>query len=141
MMTPPKKVKWVQLNVRVANELRDKLTKDAQRNGVSINIEAAKRLGRSYVEAEALGGEEARDLLHLMTKAFLLAGSRAAGGRKPSSWLTENEDAYAAGVAAVLEVLLMGQPNAVLEKILNQIESLKGRVATKFVNAPERAAS
>jgi hypothetical protein len=140
MMTPPKKVKWVQLNVRVASELRDKLTKEAKKNGVSINVQAAQMLGRAFEEREALGGEVGREMLLFLADAFVRAGNRAAKDRKISEWINE-PDAYEAAMFNVVDALMIRQPGITLEKLLMKTESLKGRFSTKFVNAPERAPS
>lgn len=133
MATPRKKSRPVQFNVRVASELRDSLKRSAKKNGVSLNVEAVRWLGRHLAEEAMLGGEEARERLQFITNTFVLAGSSAAGGRKLSSWIGE-PTAYSAGMFALIESLMLGQPGATLEKCRLQIESLKGRVATHFVN-------
>jgi hypothetical protein len=128
-----KKRKTVQLNVLVARELRDKLTREAKRNGVSLNVEAAKRLGKSFAEDEMLGGEEGRRRLQSISNVFMLAGSTAAGGRKLSSWIGE-PTAYSAGMYALIESVMIGQPDCTLDKCLLQIESLTGRVTRHFLH-------
>jgi hypothetical protein len=135
MMTPPKKTTWVQLNVRVVSELRDKLTKEAKKNGVSINVQAAQMLGRAFGERDVLGGEIGREMLLYLAIAFVQAGKNAADGREISQWINE-PDAYATAMFNTFEALMVRQPGITLETCRMQIESLRGRIETKFLNRP-----
>jgi hypothetical protein len=132
----PKKKKTVQLNVLVASELRDRLSKKAKRHENSLNAECAKRLGEALAVEDMLGGEEARRRLQAMTDVFVAVGNRAAGDRKFSQWVTE-PTAYSAAMFALIESVMLGQPDCTFEKCRMQIESLRGRIATHFANKGE----
>jgi hypothetical protein len=133
VMPRPRKPGVVAVKIRLAQSLVDKLEAAAKQHGDSFNAEAAKRLGKSFAEEEAFGGEKGRGLLYLMASAFVTAGERAAGGRKLSSWIKEPEP-YAAAMSGVIYALIMGQPDATLHKCLAQLDGVKGRIASHFVN-------
>ena len=132
-VSPKKKRKTVQLNVLVASELRDKLSKEAKRNGVSLNAEAAQRLGKSFAEEKMLGGEKGRRRLQSITNVFVVAGTSAASGRELSLWIDE-PTAYSLAMFALIESAMLGQPDCTLDKCRMQIASLKGRIETHFLN-------
>jgi hypothetical protein len=132
-MPRPRKPDVVAIKIRIAASLVDKLEAAAKQHGNSFNAEAAKRLGKSFAEEEAYGGEKGRELLYLMASSFVVAGDRAAGGRKLSSWIKE-PGPYAAAMSGVLYALIMGQPDATLETCLKQLASVKGRIASHFAN-------
>jgi hypothetical protein len=144
-MALPKKTTWVQLNVRVADKLRDKLTKEAKKNGVSLNVWAAMKLGQGFAEEEAFGGDAGRRLLYHLATAFVFAGERyyrdhsKARHETPdvSKWI-DTPEAYTAAMLSATQALMLQQPSATLEKCLMQLKSLKGRIATHFLQTTER---
>jgi hypothetical protein len=120
------------VKIQLAVSLLDQLKAAAKRHGNSFNAEAANRLSKSFAEEEAFGGEDGRRLLYLVTAAFVLAGKAAAGNREISQWIT-NPKAYAAGMFGVLEALLIAQPGVSFETCNSQIESIRGRIATRLL--------
>jgi hypothetical protein len=135
MMPPPKKPKWVQLNVRVASELRDDLTDAAKDSGASINVQAAKMLGRSFLEEKMFDGKVGREMAYFLADAFVRAGKAAAPDRKISQWIND-PDVYVQAMFNVFEALMVRQPGITLKTCRMQIESLRGRIETKFLNRP-----
>jgi hypothetical protein len=151
MVAARKKSRAVQFNIRIADELRDNLKKAAKQNGVSLNVETAKRLGQSFAEEKAFGGEAGRRWLHFLADAFVFAGEhyyrnhirpkrktdRADEGPNVALWIEEPE-AYQAAMMDVIECLMRRQPGATYEKCIAQFESLRGIIGTHFVNQPGR---
>jgi len=132
-MPRPRKKGVVGIKIRLATDLISQLEAAAKKHKISFNHEATRRLGLSFGEEKAFGGEEGRRLLYFIATAFVLGGNRAAQGRKLSAWI-KDPDAYTAAMFALLHALMIGQPGATLERCLLQVESLKGRVATHFSN-------
>jgi hypothetical protein len=131
-MARPKKPDIAGVKIRLATSLVAQLETAAKKHGNSFNAEAAKRLGKSFAEEEAFGGKPGRDLLYFLTSAFVLAGNSAAGGRGINQWIKEPK-AYARAMFGVLEALLIAQPGVSLETCMMQIESMKGRIATRLL--------
>lgn len=144
-MMARKRTRPVQFNVRIAAELRDSLNRAAKQNGVSLNIETAKRLGGSFAEEKAFGGEAGRRLLFFIAAAFVFAGERfyrdhisprqktPPGELDVSLWIEEPEVHSAAMMNVIEQWMLHHQPGVTLEKCLLQVEDLKGRIATHFL--------
>ena len=141
-----KKSKPVQFNVRLASELVENLKKAAKQKGVSLNAETVERLGKSFAEEAAFGGEAGRRLLHFIATAFVFAGERYYRDRinpeqktRPgealdiSLWINEPE-AHAAAMLSAIEALMLHQPGVTAEKCRLQLLSLDGRIATRFLN-------
>jgi Arc-like DNA binding domain len=147
-MAARKKNRPVQFNVRIAAELRDNLNRAAKQNGVSLNVETTKRLGASFAEAKAFGGEAGRRWMYHITTMFVFAGERyyrdhikpkqqktdknADQGPNVALWIEEPE-AYQAAMMDVIEQLMRHQPGATWEKCKPQLDSLTGRIATYFL--------
>jgi len=145
-MPRPKKKGVVGIKLRVATELLSELEAAAKKSGHSFNAEAVARLGRSFSEEKAFGGEAGRRLLYFLATAFVFAGERHYRDRiKPkqktppgevlnvSLWIDEPE-AYAAAMMNVIEQLMLHQqPGVTLEKCVLQLKSLEGRIATHFL--------
>jgi hypothetical protein len=137
-----RKQRLVQLNVLVADELRDKLRKAAKKNGASLNGEAAARLGGSFAEAQAFGGEAGRRWLHFLATAFVVAGEnyyrnrinpkhKTGEGPNVSLWIDEPE-AYAEAMMNVIEQLMFHQPGVTYEKCIAQHDALHGIIFNHF---------
>jgi hypothetical protein len=131
-MPRPKSKDVVGVKIRLAAPLLAQLVAAAKKSGNSFNAEAASRLGKSFAEEEALGGEVGRRMLYFITSAFVLAGGRAAGDRKISLWINDPK-AYAAAMFGTFEALMIAQPGVTPETCNMQIESLKGRIATRLL--------
>jgi hypothetical protein len=131
-MSRTRKPEVVGVKIRLATELVSRLETAAKKRKVSFNHEAASRLGKSFAEEDAFGGEEGRRLLYFIASAFLLGGRGASGGREISQWINEPK-AYAAAMFGVLEALMVAQPGVSLETCELQIKSLRGRIATRLL--------
>jgi hypothetical protein len=131
-MARPKNKDVVAIKIRVAASLLAQLEVAAKKHGNSFNAEAAKRLGKSFAEEEVFGGEDGRRVLYFLTSAFVLAGKAAAGNRETSKWMSDPK-AYAAAMFGVLEALMIAQPGVSLETCVLQLESMKGRIATRLL--------
>jgi hypothetical protein len=131
-MAPPRKPDVVGVKIRLATSLVAKLEAAAKAHDNSFNAEAAKRLGKSFAEEEAFGGEDGRRVLYFLTSAFVLAGSSAAAGREINQWIKEPK-AYTAAMFAVLEALMTAQPNVSVETCEMQIASMRGRIKTRLL--------
>jgi hypothetical protein len=120
---------------RMRQSLRDALDEAAARHGQSLNSEIHARLERSFSEERALGGPEMRWLVELAVASFTFAGRM----RAPDDphWLG-NQEAYRAGLFALIDSLLAGIPDATPEDIAVEIEGLKGRLLTRLVHQRER---
>jgi hypothetical protein len=91
------------------------------------------RLGKSFSEEAAFGGEDGRQIMFFLTSAFILAGNAAAKNRNVSQWKADPK-AYAAAMVGVLEAMLSNQPPGVSIATINtQLESIKGRIATRLL--------
>ena len=131
-MSRTRKPDVVGVKVRLAASLVAQLEAAAKKHGDLFNAEAAKRLGKSFAEEEAFGGEDGRRVLYFLTSAFVLAGQAAAGNRETSRWMSDPK-AYAAGMFGVLEALMIAQPGVSLETCNLQLASMKGRIATRLL--------
>jgi hypothetical protein len=131
-MARPKKPDVVGVKIRLAASLVAQLEAAAKKHGDSFNAEAAKRLGRSFAEEDAFSGEAGRQVLYFLTSAFVLAGNAAADSREISQWITQPKP-YAAAMFAVLEALMTAQPGVSLTTCMMQLESMKGRIATRLL--------
>ncbi len=145
-MPRPRKKTVIGIKLRVAAELLAQLEAAAKKNKHSFNAEAAMRLGKSFGEEAAFGGEAGRRFLHFFATAFVFAGERhyrdrlspkqrQALGDAPnvSLWIDEPE-AYVAAMMATIEQLMLRQPNATHEKCVQQLKVLNAYIATHFVN-------
>lgn len=121
------------LNMRTTKETREKLESAAAANGRSLAQEVEVRLERSFAEDEGFGGPEMRQLAYLMTASFAVAGQRGAAD-KPD-WITDPYN-YSAGVAGVLDALLIGFPKG--EGKALAIEHVVGRLLTRLKQEKER---
>ena len=143
MMVGRRKNKPVQFNVLVASELRDRLRKEAKKNGVSLNAETAARLGKAFAEETAFGGEAGRGFLYFLATTFVFAGERYYRDHispeqkvlppNVSLWINQPE-AHEAAMMSAIQALMLHQPSATLDKCRMQIVSLKGRIETHFLN-------
>jgi hypothetical protein len=122
--------------LRLPGELRAALDQAAAGHGRSVNAEIVARLQASFSEERALGGPEMRWLVELAVASFTFAGRL----RAPDDphWL-RNQEAYRAGLFALIDSLLAGIPDATPEDIAVEIEGLKGRLLTRLVHQRERA--
>jgi hypothetical protein len=148
VMPRPKKKGVVGIKIRLATELVSELEAAAKKRGHSFNAEAAIRLGKSFGEEEAFGGEAGRRWMHFITDTFVFAGERyyrdriskepADKARKSdvSLWI-ENPEVYAAAMMSVIQTLMLQQPKATEKKCMLQLKSLEGRIASHFLEATE----
>jgi hypothetical protein len=126
----------VGVKLRLATSLVAKLEASAKRSGVSFNHEAVQRIAKSYAEENAFGGEEGRRVIYAIATAFIMTGTRAAGGRKPSAWLADAKVCDRA-LLAVVDALLTLHPGISSETLLIA-ESIKSRIASRLVNQPKQ---
>lgn len=144
-MPRPKKKGVVGIKLRMATELLSELEAAAKKSRHSFNAEAVARLGRSFAEEKAFGGEAGRRLLYFIATAFVFAGERYyRDSIKPkqktppgealdvSLWIDEPE-AYAEAMMNVIEQLMLHQPGLTLEKCVLQVKSLESYIATHFL--------
>jgi hypothetical protein len=151
-MARPKKPGVVGVKIRLAASLVAQLEAAAKKTpGRSFNAECAMRLGRSFGEEEAFGGEAGRRLIHFLAAAFVFAGERYYCDRinpkhktppgetlDASLWIDEPE-AYDAAMMSVTEQLMLHrQPGVTPEKVRLQLMSLKMTAATHFANKSSR---
>lgn len=132
-MSRTRKPDVVGIKIRLGTELVSRLEAAAKKRKpeISFNHECAARLGKSFAEEDAFGGEDGRQIMYFLTSAFILAGNAAAKGRNVSQWKADPK-AYVAAMAGVLEAMLSNQPPGVSITAINtQLESIKGRVATR----------
>lgn len=120
------------LNMRTTKETREKLESAAAANGRSLAQEVEARLEASFAEERGFGGPEMRQLAYLMTSAFQVASQRDATDK---NWVT-NPYSYGAGVAGVLDALLIGFPNG--EEKARVIEYVIGRLLTRLEHEKEQ---
>jgi hypothetical protein len=118
--------------LKVTPEVKRRLDAAARAEGRTQSQVAEMLLERAFREEELFGGAAARQLTHLMSAAFVVAGRRSG----LSEW-TRDVAAYVDGVAAVLDTLLTGLPASNADRKL-AIEALTSRLLTYL--AQERLA-
>ena len=142
-MPRPAKKDVVGIKIRLAAELLANLEAAAKKSGRSFNAEAVARLGQSFAEEKAFGGEAGRRLLYFVTTAFVFAGegyyyaqqlkAPPSSGPKVSVWINDPQT-YAAAMMGAIEALILGQPDATVENCMLQLKSLAARIQTRFIN-------
>lgn len=149
-MSGRKAKKIIQAKIRIAAELQSQLEAAAKKRGHSFNTEAAMRLGKSFGEEKAFGGEAGRRLMYFIMSAFVFAGERyyrdrlspkqkqAPGGAIDVSLWIDEPKAYAAAMMNVIEQLMLHQPGVTEEECWAQVKSLEGTLGTHFANKRRR---
>ena len=125
--------KRVALGLKVTSEIKQRLDEEARKSGRTQSQQAELMIERSFAEEGAFGGPEVRQMAHLMAAAFAVAGQRAAAGK--ADWIADPY-AYGAGVAGVLDALLIGFPNG--EDKARQLEALVGRLLSRLAREKEQ---
>jgi hypothetical protein len=125
--------KRVSLGLKVTSEIKQRLDEEARKHGRTQSQQAELMIERSMAEENAFGGPEMGQLVYLMASSFVVAGQRHAAG-KPD-WIT-NPYNYGAGVAGVLDALLIGFPNG--EDKALALEALIGRLLSRIVREKEQ---
>jgi hypothetical protein len=126
----------VQFNIRLGTERREELRKAARQHGVSLTVETAKRLGRSFDEERLLGGEEIHRFMFVLAAVSVPAGRNAANDDK-LPWI-EQPRAYDAFLRALLDTALNMHPGISADTILIA-ESFKNFILTRLANQPKQA--
>lgn len=146
-MPRPKKKGVVGIKLRMATEFLSELEAAAKKSGHSFNAEAVARLGRSFSEEKAFGGEAGRRWMYYITTMFVVSGERyyrdhirpkqktdkADEWSNVALWINEPE-AYQAAMMDVIEELMVNQPEITPEKFKAQMLSLEGRVKGRVIN-------
>jgi hypothetical protein len=122
----------IQLNLRFDEKLRRQIERAAERNGRSMNAEIVGRLSGSLAIDDSLGGPELRRVSNLMTAAFNHAGQLAAGDKPVSDWIND-PNLYLRAAFGAFEALLIGAPETTPDEIIMHVESLKSRLAGRFI--------
>jgi hypothetical protein len=145
-MPRPKKKGVVGIKLRIATELLSELEAAAKKHKISFNAEAVRRLGESFGEERAFGGEVGRRWLHFLANAFVFAGERyyrdhirpkqktdkVDEGPNVALWIEEPEAYQAAMMDVIEEVMLRRQPGATYEKCIAQHDALRGIIFNHF---------
>jgi hypothetical protein len=126
----------VQVKIRMAVSLRALLERLADQNGRSLSGEIVSRVAETVYIERALGGPEMRWLVNMVISAFTFAARMQAP--EDPDWV-RNRDAYRAGMFAVVDGLLAGLPDMTPEEIHLEIEVLKSRLLTRFVQTYAQA--
>lgn len=129
----PKSGERVPLGLRVTAETKRKLDAAAKKAVRSQSQEAEFRLEQSFNHDDTFGGPELRRYALLMAAAFSIGGSKQAHPKQIAEWINDR-DAFAAAVVSVLSSLLKFMPDATPEKVAMIFESVRGRIATEFMN-------
>jgi hypothetical protein len=125
--------KRVALGLKVTSEIKQRLDEEARKSGRTQSQQAELMIERSFAEEGAFGGPEMRQMAYLMAAAFAIAGQRDAAGK--AAWIADPY-AYGAGVAGVLDALLIGFPNG--EDKARQLEALVGRLLSRLAREKEQ---
>jgi hypothetical protein len=126
------------LGVKLAPGLKRRVERTAKQSTRSLSAEVEARLEQSLREQEFLGGPRVVQILDTVALAFAHAGQRWAlvEGRK-GDWISD-PDCYAAGMHAAIDALLFSHPDAKPERLLAEIEALKGRTAAHFLKQEQK---
>lgn len=119
--------KRVALGLKVTSEIKQRLDEEARKSGRTQSQQAELMIERSFAEERGFGSPEMRRLAYLMATAFAAAGQRDAAGK--SDWIADPYT-YSAGVAGVLDALLIGFPNG--EDKALALEALVGRLLSRI---------
>lgn len=111
------------LNLRTTQEIREQLEEAARMSGRSLAQEIETRVEQTFRRDAAYGGPEGWRLSRSMAASFLNAAEGA------EDW-TSDSIAYARGVAAVLDTLLVTMPEDDNRDLA--IEGLVGRVLSRL---------
>ena len=125
--------KRVSLGLKVTSEIKQRLDEEARKSGRTQSQQAELMIDRAFAEEAALGGSGVRQMTHLMAAAFVVAGQRDAAGK--ADWIGD-PIAYSAGVAGVLDALLIGFPNG--ENKALAVEALVGRLLSRLAQMKEQ---
>jgi hypothetical protein len=143
---PKRKITEItQPKVRMREELRSRLEREAKRKNISLNAEIVDRLTHSFnheaaVEA-ALGGPEGRRIAMHMVSAFNQSGAETAYTLGHPEWSAaewmNDPQCYRAAVWAVLRALILAQPKAewTRDEVGGEFEEIKSHIASVLVRA------
>jgi hypothetical protein len=121
------------LGLSVTAGIKRRLDAAANKHGRSQSQEAERRIEQSFAQEDAYSGEEMRDIATLMAATFVFHGRLIARGNSPPSEWLHDRFIYLDCIKAVTETLLFRlQPSVTEDEIVLFVESLKGRVATRF---------
>jgi hypothetical protein len=127
--TPKRGERRVSLGLRVTANVKRRLDAAADRHGRSQSQEAERRLEQSF-----LLDDEIWEVAVLMAATFAHHGRLAARGNSPPSEWLHDRSIYLDCIKAVAETLLVRmQPPPTDDELYLFVESLKGRVATRFL--------
>lgn len=155
VMPRRKRKEIVQVKIRLHASVLAQLEAAAKRSGHSFNAEAAMRLGKSFDEARAFGGEAGRRLLYLIANEFVFTGERyyrdyirpkekadkVDEGAWPNValWI-DNFEVYQVAMLAAVEKLMTNQPEITEEKFKAQLLTLDASVRNHFINKLRKGA-
>jgi hypothetical protein len=132
-MPRPRKKDVVGIKIRLAASLVAQLEAAAKKTpGRSFNAECAMRLGRSFGEEKAFGGELGRRLMFFIANGFVIAGENyhaqqlkapPPSNPKVSAWI-KDPHTYAAAVMGAVDAMLVGQPDSTREICMLRLKSL-----------------
>jgi hypothetical protein len=127
------------IKIRMHEPLRAQIERAAGRSGRSMNSEMVARLSRAFIEEDAVGGPDLRQIAYTMAAAF---GSRgctyaAADGRsaEPSHWIGD-PPSYSEAMIAVIEALWAQYPgNKSPDNLRSVLESAHRRQVNSWLNS------
>lgn len=127
-----------QFKLRIRQPLRAALEQAANRCGVSMNAEIARRLEATFTEERAFGGAEVARLVHMIGASFAHRGALAAraSGRKDwqsDAWV-QDPDCYREAMMAAVETILSAHPRISESEMPLLLEGLKSRILTRLAN-------
>jgi len=137
----PKPGERVHLGFRVTPDLKRRVEALAKKSGRSISQEAELLIERSFVEEEALGGREMRELMHVMTANFAFICKREAAAAGHPDWTAKeylaDQECYRAAALHVCLMLFEGLPNRSHEEMEKTLLALMMRLGASLTRAGE----